>query len=182
MRVSVLSRLALVLAFVLPLAAAPAIAADEGPDRDEALMEDARIREFASFFPTEPGGWVRDLEPDVFLSDTASTLSFTYLSLTQGGVGFTITLTFSNDVSSQYKKMMRSEEERTTWGFDRGKIGDWRALTAIDRGVNKADYVVILSNSRVIAVAPASNVPLPSHDEITRIFGSLDFAAIAAKD
>ena len=121
MRVSVLSRLALVLAFVLPLAAAPAIAADEGPDRDEALMEDAKIREFASFFPTEPGGWVRDLEPDVFLSDTASTISFTYLSLTQGGVGFTITLTFSNDVSSQYKKMMRSEEERSTWGFDRGK-------------------------------------------------------------
>ncbi len=182
MRVSVLQKLFLAVALILPLAAAPAMAAEEGPDREEGLMDDARIRTFGEFFPVQPEGWVRDQDPDIFLSEEASTISYTYLSLTEGGVGFTITITFSNTIASQYKKMLRRKEERATWGFDKTEIADWDALTSKERGVGEADFVVVVSNSRSVSIIPSSNIPLPPIADITRIFGALNFDGIAAKN
>lgn len=181
MLASRLTRLLAPLALVLPLAGAPALAADMGPDRTEALMDDAKIREFEAFFPAAPAGWERDMAPGVWLAESGSTISYTYFATEPGGGAFTITFTFSNENVAQNLDLMGNESNRDMWGYGLTEVNGYTALTPKERGMGKADLLVVVSNSRAVSIMPVSD-PAPAMETVTAIFSSLDFAGIAAKE
>ncbi len=169
------------LAIVLPLAGAPAMAADMGPDRTEGLMDDAKIRAFDAFFPAAPAGWERDAAPGVWLAESGSTISYTYFSTEPGGGIFTITITFSNENVGQNLGLFDDESMRDMFGFGVTEVNGYQALSAKERGMGRADYLVVVSNSRAVSIMPASD-PAPAMDVVTTIFSSMDLAGIGAQE
>jgi len=149
-----------------------------GPERTEAKMEDAKLREFVPLFPAAPEGYTRSPQPGVYISDTQSTVSFLY---EKGAEMFSLTFVFSNDNTQQSLAMMDDEQTLKTWGFEVVEVKGRRALSAKERGLGKADFLVVVSNSRNVVISPSSK-SLPDLQVVRQVFEQVDFAAVAAKD
>jgi hypothetical protein len=167
-----------VLALTAPLLAACNPGDPRGPDRTEARVDEAKLRGFASLFPAAPPGYARDAEPVVFASDEGSTVSFTYRAT---GTAFTIAIGFSNKHAEEFQSMLDDEAVRTAWGYDPTAIAGRHALSAKTRGPARSDFVVVVSNSRNVTIAPAS-AALPDKELLRRVFETVDFNGIGARD
>lgn len=149
-----------------------------GPDRTEAKVEDAKLRAFVPLFPAAPEGYERAPDPGVYVSDTQSTISYLYR---KGEEMFSVTFVFSNKNVDENLKMMADPQTLKTWGFKVVDVAGRKALSAEQRGLGKADYLVVVSNSRNVMISPSSNT-LPDAAVVKKVFESIDFAAVAAKD
>jgi hypothetical protein len=167
-----------VLALIAPLAAACNPGDPRGPDRTEAQVDEAKLRAFVPFFPAAPQGYTRDAEPVTFASGEGSTVSFTYRG---SGTAFTIAIGFSNKHAEEFQTMLDDEAVRTAWGYEPVAIAGRHALSGKSRGPARSDFVVVVSNSRSVTIAPAS-AALPDKEAMRRVFETVDFAGIGAKD
>lgn len=149
-----------------------------GPDRTEAKVEDAKLREFIPLFPAAPEGYERAPDPGVYVSDTQSTISYLYR---KGEEMFSVTFVFSNKNADENLKMMADPQTLKTWGFTVVDVAGRKALSAEQRGLGKADYLVVVSNSRNVMISPSSST-LPDPAVVKKVFEQIDFAAFAAKD
>jgi len=149
-----------------------------GPDRTEGKVEEAKLREFIPLFPAAPEGYERAPDPGVYVSDTQSTISYLYR---KGEEMFAVTFVFSNKNTEENLKMMADPQTLKTWGFKVVDVAGRKALSAEQRGLGKADYLVVVSNSRNVTISPSSNT-LPDPAVVKKVFEGIDFAAFAAKD
>ncbi len=149
-----------------------------GPDRVEGKVEDAKLRAFVPLFPAAPEGYTRSPDPGIYVSDSQSTIAFVYQ---KGAEMFSVTFVFSNQNTKQNLDMMADPATLKSWGFQVVEIAGRKALSALERGPGKADYLVVVSNSRNVAVAPAGST-LPDAAVVKQVTESIDFAAVATKD
>ena len=149
-------RLAAILMLVVPVAAScgGGGGGTRGPDRQEGRVEEAKLREFIPFFPAAPAGYTRGEEPGMYSGSDGSTISYTY---TNGTKMFMVILTFSTKNTGETESMMKDESMRTMFGFNMGTAAGRDALVAKQRGAGRSDYTVVVSNSRMVAIAPASS-------------------------
>jgi len=171
-------RLALLLVLVAPIAVScGGGGGTRGPDRQEGRVEEAKLREFIPFFPAAPAGYTRGEEPGMYSGSDGSTISYTY---TNGTKMFSVILTFSTKNTGETETMMNDESQRSMFGFDKATVAGRDALTAKQRGAGRADFTVVVSNSRMVSIAPASD-DLPDLAMIKQVFEKIDFDGIANK-
>jgi hypothetical protein len=173
-----LAQLLAVVVLTAPMLAACNPGDPRGPDRTEARVDEAKLRAFAPFFPPAPQGFARDAEPVVFAADEGSTVSYTYRG---NDTAFTIAVGFSNKHTGLFQDMLDDEAVRTAWGYEPTAIAGRHALTSKTRGPTRSDFVVVVSNSRNVTIAPSS-ATLPDKALLRRVFEAVDFSGIAALD
>ena len=149
-----------------------------GPDRTEAKVDEAKLRSFVGHFPPAPEGFTRAPDPGVYSSDSGSTVSFAY---EKEGATLLLAITFSNENAKQSLDMMGDQKTLDLWGFTVTEIAGRKALSAKERGMGKADFLVVISNSRSVSIMPASD-PAPDIAVAKALIESVDFNAIAARD
>ncbi|HXP23518.1 MAG TPA: hypothetical protein VN807_05235, partial [Candidatus Sulfotelmatobacter sp.] len=93
---------------------------------------------------------------------------------------FSVILTFSTKNTGETETMMNDESQRSMFGFDKATVAGRDALTAKQRGAGRADFTVVVSNSRMVSIAPASD-DLPDLAMIKQVFEKIDFDGIANK-
>ena len=160
--------------------ATAAPAGNTGPDRTEGKIEQAKLEEFSAFLPKEVNGWIKADRLGYYSGSDQSTATATYRKA-EGGEGFTVVITFSNNIIRQTKEILASPSQAQTWGFDIGTFAGYPALLG-KPGTNMAGtpYVVVLSNSRSVQVMynATGGVAL---DAIRPVVEKIDFKGIAEK-
>lgn len=171
-------RFAVACALLVPLVAGCNPGDARGPDRTEAHLGEAKLREFTRFFPPAPEGFTRAEEPGLYSAADGSTISYTYRG---GQKAFIVVIGFSNKRTGEMQQMLDDEAVRTAWGFDLTAVAGRRALSSKTRGPARNDFIVVVSNSRSVTTAPASS-DLPDKALMERVFARVDFKGIANKN
>jgi hypothetical protein len=159
--------------FAAPLAAC---GGSEAPAVQEARVEEARLKDFVSFFPKPLNGWTASA-PVFKTEDDKSSVSVA--NTTVEGDQFMFQVTFSNAEAGKFKKLLDDDKERRAANAE---IADFNGTSGLSFGRNSltaASYVVVASDSRIVSVYPVAG------DKIMPIvraqFAKIDFSGIAAK-
>jgi hypothetical protein len=180
-------RLAAILMFIVPLAAScggggsPGTAsgsAPRGPDRNEGPIEDAKLQEFLPLFPAAPAGYTRGERPGIYSGSDQSTITYTYQNNTKM---FTVVFTFSTKHTGESEAMINDESQRNAVGYELTTVAGRPALTPKARA-GRVDVTVVLSNSRMVAIAQRGAEDVPDAALVQQVAESIDYNAIANKN
>lgn len=168
------SVLALAAALALPLAACGGA---EQPAVQEARVEEARLKEFVPLLPPAPKGFAVAGGPQFKTGDDKSTVTQIYQA--PAGDAFSVEITFSNAEVDKFQKMIDEPRDRNKAGADLKDVAGRTALTFNARTATNAQYVMVVSPSRMVSVTPLFGETIKPI--MSFVFENTDFDAIAAK-
>ncbi len=142
----------------------------------EAKVDEARLKEFATFLPAAPRGFTAS-EAVATTGDTMSVIRKVYTA--PQGDSFSLEIIFSNAEVAKYQKLVDEPKDAARAGAEVNQVGGRDGLTFGAYTMGKPLYVMICSPSRFISATPIFGDT--TKPVMRAVFEQIDFGGIGTK-
>ena len=158
------------------LLVSPLAACGGGAAPVEARVEESRLKEFADFLPPAPTGWTAG-GAKFSTGDEKSSVMQAYAN--PAGESFSVEIVFSNAEAEKFQALIDDPKKRNRASAEIADFGGRQALTFSGRSFTNAQYLVVVTPSRIVSVTPLMGDMIKP--VMRAAFDMIDFEGIASK-